>query len=370
MSSRDYGTEYEYQPGARCNIRQYRFLVECSKARNVANWNDRRLSQRDEEVWLCGVDLTKARLNKVNLGGAHLEGTVLAGARLEGAILCDARLDGAVLWQAHLEAANLWRARLTSAKLWRAHLQKAVLLHARLDDAFLTEADLQNADLSHAGLDGAVLSHADLRGAKLNNARLHGANLQFALIDGATRVSECEVDRDTDFTGVGLDAGRIEPGLTQLLRYNIRRTRWRQWYGQGPKWLQTLKWTFVNTFWWASDYGQSTLRISLAFTVLAVVFAGVYYCCPDWVQGLNQSRGFVAGLHAFYFSVVVMTTLGFGDVVARPDVWQGQVLLILQVILGYILLGALITRLSVLFTAGGPSGRFARQSRSGRPPSP
>jgi hypothetical protein len=369
LSTRDYGTEYEYQPGARCNIRQYRMLSECSKAQDVARWNEWRQGRRDEELWLCGVDLTKARLNKANLGSAHLEGTVLAGARLEGAVLCDTKLDGAVLWQAHLEGANLWRARLTGAKLWRARLHKAALLHARLDDAFLVEADLQDADLSHAGLEGAVLSHVNLRGAKLNSARLQGADLQFALIDGATRVSDCEVDRDTDFTGVGLDAGRIEPGLTQLLRYNIRRHRWRDWYRQGPKWIQALKWAFVNSFWWISDYGQSTLRISLAFTLLALAFAVVYYCCPDWVQGLNESRGFVPGLHAFYFSVVVMTTLGFGDVHARPDAWQGQALLIVQVILGYILLGALITRLSVLFTAGGPSARFTERKPSDPPPS-
>jgi hypothetical protein len=31
----------------------------------------------------------------------------------------------------------------------------------------------------------------------------------------------------------------------------------------------------------------------------------------------------------------------------------------LQVILGYVLLGALVTRFAVLFTAGGPAGRFA-----------
>jgi len=30
-----------------------------------------------------------------------------------------------------------------------------------------------------------------------------------------------------------------------------------------------------------------------------------------------------------------------------------------QVILGYVLLGALVTRFAVLFTAGGPTGKFA-----------
>ena len=54
-----------------------------------------------------------------------------------------------------------------------------------------------------------------------------------------------------------------------------------------------------------------------------------------------------------------MTTLGFGDIAANPDSWTGQTLLMIQVILGYVLLGALVTRFAVLFTAGGPAGKFA-----------
>jgi hypothetical protein len=54
-----------------------------------------------------------------------------------------------------------------------------------------------------------------------------------------------------------------------------------------------------------------------------------------------------------------MTTLGFGDIAANPDSWGGQVLLMIQVILGYVILGVLITRLAVLLTGGGPAGTFS-----------
>ena len=37
----------------------------------------------------------------------------------------------------------------------------------------------------------------------------------------------------------------------------------------------------------------------------------------------------------------------------------GHILLALHVILGYVLSGALVTRFAVLFTAGGPAGKFA-----------
>ena len=68
-------------------------------------------------------------------------------------------------------------------------------------------------------------------------------------------------------------------------------------------------------------------------------------------------------LRSIYFSIVTMTTLGFGDMYANTKSylwgWAGHLLLIVQVILGYVLLGALVTRFAVLFTAGGPAREFA-----------
>ena len=76
-----------------------------------------------------------------------------------------------------------------------------------------------------------------------------------------------------------------------------------------------------------------------------------------------------APFRAIYFSIVTMTTLGFGDMYANvatnaDDIYTnvrcvcGHLLLTIQVIMGYVLLGALVTRFAVLFTAGGPSGKF------------
>jgi hypothetical protein len=77
-------------------------------------------------------------------------------------------------------------------------------------------------------------------------------------------------------------------------------------------------------------------------------------------EPIKVSRG-TALVRAVYFSVVTMTTLGFGDLYANPLRIAGHILLAIQVILGYVLLGALITRFAVLFTAGGPAGKFAKK---------
>ena len=49
-----------------------------------------------------------------------------------------------------------------------------------------------------------------------------------------------------------------------------------------------------------------------------------------------------------------MTTLGFGDMHANPTSEWGYTVLSAQVIMGYVMLGALVTRLGILFTGSGP----------------
>jgi len=148
------------------------------------------------------------------------------------------------------------------------------------------------------------------------------------------------------------------------LEYNIRRMNWEEWYGKQPK----LKW-LVKPFWLMSDYGRSTKRIAFTFFGLALVFANIYYhwarlAPPGIVENLLVDRNgvdvqwWLVPLRTLYFSIVTQTTLGFGDMYARAQSICGHILLSLQVILGYVLLGALVTRFAVLFTAGSPAGEF------------
>ena len=67
---------------------------------------------------------------------------------------------------------------------------------------------------------------------------------------------------------------------------------------------------------------------------------------------------------SLYFSIVTMTTLGFGDMHAAKNV-LGYLLRTIQVLLGYVLLGALVTRFAVLFQAGGPAAKYAKKAKKG-----
>jgi len=263
-----------------------------------------------------------AKLKDLDFRFAHLEGAQLSGAHLEGADMSVAHLEGVSLYRANLKGANL------------------------------TQADLQGADLFEANLEGV-----DLR-----LANLEGARVWMAVVDGSTSFWHCKINKDTDFRGVGLDNARINPGLKDQLKYNIRRIRWEEWYKE--HFVQ--QWP-VRIFWWVSDYGRSTFRIFLTFIIVACFFAMLYwiYACispPGMVRYLlvncekEQIGKTLAFVRAFYFSIVTMTTLGFGDMYAESRSYVAYICVTLQVVSGYFLLGALITRLAILFTSSGPSG--------------
>ncbi len=400
----------EQQSKKRFSQEQYEMLKFCSENKDTTEWNKWRDENPHENILLEGALLPGAELRAADLKHAHLEGAVLLGAHLEGANFFDAYLEGINFGRAHLIGANLKHAYLEGADLFEAHLEDADLKHAYLEEAILLGAHLEGADLSSAYLEGvnlgkvhleganlkhahlqgadlfeahledADLKHAHLEGAILLGAQLEGVNLSFthlmdadfsrAIVDGKTLLWECEVNQYTKFEGVGLDNMRIYPKTKQLLEYNIRRMNWEEWYSKKNKSLPELCnmviWLIkrpVHIFWIISDYGMSTGRIIVSFFGLAFVFAAAYRLWPNLVafNGKTNVQDFQNFLHAFYFSVTTMTTLGFGDIAANPDSWQGQLLLMAQVILGYVLLGTLITRLTVLFTSGGPADKFAEK---------
>ncbi len=284
---------------------QYQLLLHCSKMRDMTRWNDWRRRHREVPVLLEGADLKRT----------HLEGADLRWANLAGANFLEAHIEGANFFGAQLE------------------------------------------------------------GALLTMAYLEGTVFRFAKIDAETVIAECNFDRNTDFTGVGLDAARIGPNLKEAMKNNIRRKQWKLWFRSGAWWLKLMKNTTVRPFWWITDYGSSTPRIIYTFLLLAVAFGLVYYGFETHPQldGIIQNLriGKMNDWHvlarSMYFSLVTMTTLGFGDMhaVRSSETWAlfGYFFLSLQVIIGYVLLGALVTRLGVLFSGSGLAQRPNKTKR-------
>ena len=102
------------------------------------------------------------------------------------------------------------------------------------------------------------------------------------------------------------------------------------------------------SLWWLfADCGRSFFRWALWSLGIAIAFAFIYYFSyTDYIlnfQTIYVSEEFP--LFSFiYYSIVTFTTLGFGDIVPRTGWLQFWVML--EVILGYIMLGGLISILA------------------------
>jgi uncharacterized protein YjbI with pentapeptide repeats len=355
---------------------QYDMLKRCSEKRDMTEWNKWREEHMEyyvQDVLLEGGDFTNWHLEGVNLGTSPQYGRRTPEVFLSKANFDNARLEGASFQFSHVEGARFHEAHLEHANLMFAHLNdKVFLLGVHLEYACLQCAELRNANVCNAHLDKANFIDAELQGSKFDNAFLIGTKFQKARVDGSTSFCYCKVDRETDFREVGIDSVQIDPATRQLLECNIRRKNWEEWY---PK-HSLLKWP-VHLFWCFSDYGISTWRIIGWFFGLALVFAAIYYLwgliSPPgiidflFVDGNGvKIAGLLVPVRAVHFSVVIMT-VGFTNMHANAHSFWAHILVGSQMILGFVLLGALVTRFAVLFTAGGPAGKFAdKQSISDR----
>lgn len=262
----------------------------------------------------------------LDLAGANLFEADLTGAELTGADLSDARLDGA---------------RLAGAGLGRADLSAASLTCADLADATLTDARLTDADLRSATLDGARARDADLRGADLSGTSLRGADLGGAAVDRAL------LDR-ADLRGaalaglrgyrlaswIGADLREVDFTGAHLCRKFVLDQNFIEEFRTRSRWSRV-----VYELWYlTSDCGRSATRWSVCTALLVLAFAWAYT-----LVGIDYGA-YETPLSPLYYSVVTLTTLGYGDAV--PSTAAGQAVAMLQVLTGYVMLGGLLSILS------------------------
>jgi uncharacterized protein YjbI with pentapeptide repeats len=311
---------------SRLSQEQYDMLRRCADKKDITEWNEWRKKNPNVTIFL---------------DGRNFHGCDLSGAFLNtGAVVIN---PGTSMHEQYIFKGQV-------------HLRNSLFL----------QATLHRTDFRGAHIEGANFNSAKLEGGCLELAYMQSANLKGAMFNKSTSFEGCYINKQTDFRESDLTNLRVSPQIKQLMEYNIRRMNWEDWYQKHP----FLKWP-IRWFWCVSDYGISTWRIIGWFIGLSLFFAAIYssmaFWSPPGIVSYLEVEPHLPLWHYFilllirpvYFSVVTMTTLGFGDMYANSQSICGHISLTIQVILGYVLLGALVTRFAVLFTAGGPAGRFA-----------
>lgn len=231
-------------------------------------------------------------------------------------------------WESH-EGENLLRT-LKESNYDRSKIELLGRAHGRFD---LRGAPLKNIDFSKrnislvdfyaADLRGSRFCGADLTNSHLSEADIRGVSFNYARMEN-TFLDNARYDRKTTFVGVDIRA--VNFNLAVLLQEQARdQQRIDNLKGRHP---------ILSTFLWATcDYGQSFIRFLVWYVGIIIFFAGAFYL-------LNVSDKQMGVIDAIYFSVTTFTTLGFGDI--TPNTVSGKILVILEVLLGYIMGGLLV----------------------------
>ncbi len=292
---------------------------------------------------LAGADLSGQNLSNRDLSGVDLSGANLTDARLINTNLSKATLFGATLDRAHLLGADLTNADLTdisgtgaifgSAKLAEATLFNANLTEATLTDADLTNADFRSANLTGARLRGAKLSHAEFRAANLHHADLSNASVPGADFGNASLRSAkmANVSGFADAHWIGVDISDVDFTSAYTLRRSIMDENYLYEFRHTSKKHEAVYHMWRIT----SDCGRSLTRWALVTLTVAVLF-GALYSQVSLDYGDHETA-----LSPFYFSVVTLTTLGYGDVL--PASLSAQIVVLFEVLTGYIMLGGLLS---------------------------
>ena len=312
-------------------------------------WNAWRSEHRSERPDLRGIDLSDRDLSGVDLS--------------------ELDLTGADLYGADLTRANVKMATLTGADLSDCVMVEIDLYKADLAGAFLTGADLSGSYLAESNLGGADLRGARLVRADLTGACLRSANLSRADLSGVT-LDESEV----------LEADFSHATLSEASLFDMHYGTWRSMEGhyfairgldscygnalfvrdaEDQDYLDTLHRSAANLpagrskrvrlimlrAWKMIDYGRSLAKPAIIAVALSMLF-GVVYTLDlrlDWAL-MDYSGSSESWLTPFYYSLVTYTTLGFGDI--TPQHWLGEIIVIIEVVLGYMTLGLLLTILA------------------------
>lgn len=282
---------------------------------------------------LSGADFTEADLSNANLSNAKLFKASLHKASLAKAILDRAELTGADLSEANLEEAQakdvgLGMSNLSHARLFNANFTNATFTKANLSDTDsrcviffncrMRETNLTNADLTGSDLREVDMAISVVGGAVFNNADMRGIRLRS--VEGFEKAEWIGVDiRDINFAGA----------------YRLRRFVVDQNYLKEFRDSNAFN-RYVYYLWRiTSDCGRSLRLWCFWIVVISLLFAWIYSLVdvdygkyPNWISPI-------------YYSVVTLTTLGYGDIV--PASPAARVVAIFEVMIGYLMLGGLLS---------------------------
>lgn len=363
----------------------FSYLLECIEKNMSTDWNTFRRKNRKmvinfDHKALVAVQLEGFNLRNISFNQANFSESIFNNCIFDSCQMDKLQAFGASFNECSMVQASFAEGNFVTTRFRKCDLRYANFTKSKIHQSYMTytKADYVNflqVSFYDTCLSGSSFTYSDFFGSDLKNVQLYDSDFSAISVDGETIFWDCYYDRKTNFTGVGLSSCRIEPVLLSSFQCNIRRIWWENWYAQKKlattDYIKTFQHNpFVNFFklikglgngvinlvvkffWWITDYGSSTIRLILVFLATTLGFALVYTFFPHFTNDpvINESGNYILVLiRSFYFSVIVMTGLGFGEINANHASYLGHIIILIQSLMGYILLGAFLVRIGILF---------------------
>jgi hypothetical protein len=259
-----------------------------------------------KKVQCEGLDLSHLDLRGSSFSQAHLSKTTFIGANLSQ---CD--MIGAEFSRCDFVGAQMLRVNAT-----RAIFRDSSFSHATMRGSNFTEARFDRVDFMGALLFNGVLWNADLSGAEhlrkrnfINPKQRPG--FARAAISEKSKWAAYESYRSLKHyfyrNGLYEDASWAAYEELTMQRRHFLRTR-------DPRYVPSLLMDLL------SGYTEKPNRVILSSLGIIIFFGFLYYVLnAAWMPGV-ESTVRASFWDSLYFSFITFTTVGFGDLVPRPEV--------------------------------------------------
>ena len=192
-----------------------------------------------------------------------------------------------------------------------------------------------------ATLDRVRARDTNWSAVQAQGASLRGAELDHGVVDGAVfdraSFADATVPRMRGYktaSWIGVDTREIDFTEGHLLRRFILDQNYLEEFRTQSRWAG-----YVYEVWRVtSDCGRSATRWAVCTLIAVCAFAWLYT-----LVGIEYGN-YPTPISPLYYSVVTMTTLGYGEI--HPSSIGGQIVAMCEVITGYVMLGGLLSILS------------------------
>ena len=318
-----------------------------------------------DSAFLVKAQFQEANLTRVSLKSADLREAVFSlldysdprPTSISPTFLNEAVLDGADLRRADLRDAHITAASLRDSCMIHTKMKRAAFRASHLEGANLSESSLEEAIFLECNLQSATMSAVKLSGTKFDSSNLKCARLSVSSMDDLTSFLgtlfyDCFISID-DKISPRIAINTIAQGFVNSVQFADpvfgRKVRDQAWLN---KWLENIeqlksknrkKYLGMKAWAWfwrvSSDYGRSFGRWSVWSAFIVVLFALLYKFFPESLHYNHLDS--VTRFTPLYFSSVIFTTLGFGDI--SPKTLWFEIWVTIEVLLGYLMLGGLIS---------------------------